>query len=183
MTKEEYRKLKKILKQLFKNNLFLFIALAIITLIMMVYLEFALRYVIRTYFSLYSLVNFSPVLFTISIFIIFMIIFLLFNKRGKRIFFNTYWGIFYVFFLVQFFHFKLLKTAFSFSELGLADEALAFTDSILSQIKWELIFTTILFVIFMALANLILRQMELKRPKKFIFAIFIKLTKDFSIPP
>lgn len=173
MTKKEFQNLKKILKQLCKNNLFLFLSISVITFVMFVYLEFALRYVIRTYFSLYSLVNFSPVLFTISIFILFIIVFLLLSKRGKRIFFNVYWIIFYLFFLAQFFHFKILKVAFSLTDIGLAKEATAFADSVLSQIKWELILTTILFVIGMVLSNMILKRMELKRPDKKIFLIFI----------
>ncbi len=179
--KKTWKKLRKPLIEFFNNGLVLFILVSILSLIIFLYLDFALRYVIRDYFIGYGLIEAPPFLFTISIFIIFTIVMSLLKKKGKIILFNCYFGFFFLFFLVNYFYFKFLGRAISLSDLSLVSEGAEQVTSLFSQIKWELILSTILFVLFMIACNKMLKNLEMSRPTKLILLIAILVFVVFRV--
>lgn len=181
MIKEEYIKLKKILKkfkkplnELCNNNLFLLLSFSFITLFSILYIDLAIRYVIRNYLSTFGFFKLAPFLFTISCALLFILIILFFNKKGKIILYNSFSVILLIFFIVQFFYYKMFKTIFSLDSLSLAEEGSQYFSQVLSEINIELIFSIALFIGCVILNNIILFKMKINRFKyKFIIIAII----------
>lgn len=168
------------IKKLLKNKWvrMLFIILSYLSI------DIAFRYFVIKNEYYYSIRNIAPIFFDLAIIAFNMLIIKLLPKVLSIIYYIISSVFLLIMGIVQYFHFKILGTCFTFSELFLAGEGLDFISSVESYINWKILFViiTIIILIIMTIILLILEEknkIELK--KVFIYIIAVVLFETLGI--
>ena len=168
------------IKKLLKNKWvrMLFIILSYLSI------DIAFRYFVIKNEYYYSIRNIAPIFFDLAIIAFNMLIIKLLPKVLSIIYYIISSVFLLIMGIVQYFHFKILGTCFTFSELFLAGEGLDFISSVESYINLKILFViiTIIILIIMTIILLILEEknkIELK--KVFIYIIAVVLFETLGI--
>jgi len=93
-------------------------------------IDLFLRYFVINSIYFYSIYNISPILFNLSIITFNLFIINLLNKKWSLIYYIITFLYNFIMAGVQYFHYKILGTCFTFSELFLAGEGFTYLDAI-----------------------------------------------------
>ena len=138
----------KILKNKWVRTFFLIISYLAI--------DIAFRYFIIKNEYYYSIKNIAPILFDLAIILFNIVIIKVLPKVIGIIYYIISVLFCLIMGLVHYFHFKILGTIFTFSELFLAGEGLDFINSVLSYMNWKIIFVTVVIIILMIISTILL---------------------------
>ena len=145
------------LKKVTDNNyiVFLFIILSYLTI------DIIFRYAFVKWINYYSITNISTILFDLSI-IFFNIFIMCLLKRKVRIIYYSFTIFFYIIMsLVHYYHFKILGTVFTFSEIFLMSEGLDYVNTIIEHTSLKIILVIcFILMLFILTTILIIKNKE-----------------------
>lgn len=144
--------MKKILNMILKNK-YLIITI-ILSFVLFFGMDFAIRYVMIEDFYGYNVYKIAPNLFSLAYIVLFIAFLIFFNKKGKLIFFNIISIFFFVVFVAQYFHYKILGRAIVLDDIFLAGDAAGFTNFLTSNISLKFVISSIIFILLIVCINI-----------------------------
>ncbi len=165
--------MKSLINKLFKNKCFQW------SIIIISYLFLDIVIIKSTYF--YSIKNVAPMLFSLSIIMINILIIKLMSKKWAMIYYIISSIFNYILALVQYFHFKILGNFFTFSEIFLSKEGVAYFNVILENINFKIILVSVIYILLFILSIIILYKMpkEKLKLKKILIIICLSILLQF----
>lgn len=158
------------LQNIIRNNkeIISYISLILFYLI----IDIIMRYFCITSSFFYSIKNIAPIIFSLSIISVHITFIKCLPKKGAITYYLVT-SIFYIIMMfVQYFHYNVLGSFFTFSEIFLAGEGLDFVNSIFQYINYKIIILIFFFIILITInIYLIIKTNRSLKRKKTIFII------------